>query len=121
MSINDAGLSLIATECKSACAGEPDLEKRILKAMRPVASGHWMFPSDDDLCFRGAIGGVLLAAETTEEEKARILATLKSLRTVSAMMNGVPVDTDAAFRDMEDGPKQVPLVKLWHEAKEHKG
>jgi len=65
--MSEVGLNIIATECKSACAGEPDFEKRIQKAMATVAKGHWMFCNDheDDLRFRGALGGVLLAPETT--------------------------------------------------------
>lgn len=114
---DNVGLSLIATECRSACAGEPDLERRIRKAMDEVAGGHWMFPTDDDLCFRGAVGGVMLSPETTDEEKDRIRATLDQMRGMAAMMQGVPVDTEALLKQMEGGPKPVPLVKIWYEAK----
>jgi len=44
--MNDVALSLIGTECKSACAGEPDFEQRVRKAMAVVANGHWMYCAD---------------------------------------------------------------------------
>lgn len=114
----DVGLSIIASECESACKGEPDLEKRVQKAMAVVAKGHWMYCNDDqdDLRFRGALGGVLLAPETTQAEKDRITGTLKQLRSLSALMQGVPVDTEAMLKEQEEHPP-LPLVKWWHEAK----
>lgn len=111
------GLALIAHDCKSACAGEPNLEKRIRKAMKEVAKGHWMFPHDDDLCFRGALGGVLLAEETTQEEKDRITASLQSVRAMSAILSGVPVDAGRLLDQMKDGPELLPLLPMWNEAK----
>jgi hypothetical protein len=117
--MNDTvGLSIIGTECKSACAGEPDLEKRIRKAMAVVANSHWMFcdPGQEDLRFRGALAGVILSPETTEEEKECITRSLKPLRALNALMSGVPVDMGAVLE--EQGDKQIlPLMKWWHEAK----
>lgn len=106
--MSDIGLSIIAAECKSACAGESDLEKRISKSMAAVAKGHWMFCGDheDDLRFRGAIGGVMLADETTQEEKDRITHILKQLHSLNCLM-----------QEQEANPS-LPLVKLWHEAKD---
>lgn len=114
--MNDAGLSIIAAECKRDCAGQSDFVERIRKAMRPVANGHWMYVNDEDLCFRGAVAGVLLAEETTDEEKKRLIFTLEQLRSMGAMMSGVPVDIEAVFANPE-GIEPVPLVKLWHEVK----
>lgn len=113
--MSDVGLSIIGTECKEACKGEPDLEKRIRKAMKVVAKGHWLF-SDDDLLLRGALAGVLLAPETTEEEKTRLTKTLEGLRALSAMMSGVPVDLDA-IAEQQKIYEPVPLAKWWHEEK----
>ena len=118
MSRNDAGLAIISSECESACANEPDLERRIVKAMRPVANGHWMFTGDEDLCFRGAIGGVLRSPQTTEEEKERLIASVEGLRTISAILSGVPVDLEAAMDKLNSGPQVIPLQKLWLEAKQ---
>ena len=114
--MSDTGLAIIATECKMACEGEPNLLKRLEKAMNEVANGHWMFPSDDDLCFRGAVGGVLMAEETTDEEKEQLEFSLKQLRNVGAMLSGVPIDMDRLIEDNEKGPEVLPLVKMWHKA-----
>lgn len=114
--MDEAGLSIIAAECARDCEGESDFLERIRKAMKPVANGHWMYVNDEDLCFRGAIGGVLLAEETTEEERRRIIFTLKQLRSLGAMMSGVPVDIGAVASNPEE-IEPVPLVKLWDEAK----
>lgn len=113
---DEVALSLIGTECKYACEGEPDFEKRVKKAMKPVAQGHWMFP-DDDISFRGAIAGVLMATDTTEEEKARISHTLKGMRSLAALMNGVPVDLER-LADDQKSMEPIPLVKWWNEVKE---
>lgn len=111
-------LQLVAAECKSACAGEPDLEKRIKKAMAVVKDGHWMFPGERyaDLRFRGALAAVMLAEETTEDEKARVSNSLKQLRSLSALLNGIPVDTEAMLKEQEENPP-LPLMTWWHEVK----
>lgn len=116
--MNNVGLSIIGAECKSACEGESDFERRIKKAMSVVANGHWMFCGDheEDLRFRGAIAGVLQCPETTDEEKKRIIETISSLRTLGALMAGIPVDMEAMAERMEEHPS-LPLVKWWHEAK----
>ncbi len=116
--MNDAMLSIVATECRIACEGEPDFIERIRKAMKPVADGHWMV-TDDDTCFRGAIGGVLLAEETTDEEKERISFTLGQIRAIGALQSGVPVDLERMTENPEN-IELIPLIKLWHEAKEGK-
>ena len=112
------GLSIISTECKSACADEPDLEKRIRKSMAVVANGHWMFCGDhqEDLRLRGALAGVILSPETTEEEKECITRSLKPLRALNALMSGIPVDTEAVLEELGETPI-LPLMKWWHEAK----
>ncbi len=113
--MNDNLLAIIATECKSACAHQPDLLERIKKAMAPVANGHWMV-TDDDLCFRGAVAGVLMDSETTEDDKRRITFTLEQLHAIGAMISGIPVDVERAL-DNPDEIEPLPLIKLWHEAK----
>lgn len=106
---------IVATECAHACAGEPDLEVRFRKSMK-AAHNHWMATQDQDQ-FKGAIGGVLMAKETTDDEKARIKATVESLRAFSAMISGVPVDMDAMIEKSKNGPETLPLIAWWHEAK----
>lgn len=106
---------IVALECSHACAGEPDLEKRFRKSMA-AAKDHWMAPGDQDQ-FKGAIGGVLLAKETTDDEKNRINATVRALQAINAMINGVPVDLEAMVARQQEGPEPLPLAKWWHEVK----
>lgn len=107
---------IVALECSHACAGEQNLENRFRKSMA-AARNHWMAPNDQDQ-FKGAIGGVLMAKETTEPEKERINSTVRSLQAINAAINGVPVDLAAVLQRQEDGPEPLPLVKWWHEVKE---
>ena len=113
---NDTHLALIATHCRGACEGEPDFIERIKKSMREVRESFWM-GGNDDLRFRGAIGGVLLAEETTEEEKERINRSLRALNTISAMQAGVPVDIEEFLRGNDD-IEPLPLVKIWNDLAE---
>ena len=83
--------------------------------MKPVANGHWMV-TDDDLCFRGAMAAVLLDPKTTEDDKRRITFTLEQVRSIGAMMSGVPVNVEQALANPEK-IEPVPLIKLWQEAK----
>lgn len=114
-----AGLSILSWECRDACQGEVDFEQRVRKAMAVVAKTHYMYAGNHyaDLRFKGALGGVLLAPETTDEEKARIMSTLEQLRNLSALMNGVPVDAEAMLADQEKNPS-LPLMKWWNEARD---
>ncbi|MDR3620515.1 MAG: hypothetical protein P4L85_14285 [Paludisphaera borealis] len=116
--MDNAALAIIGSECKSACSGEPDLERRVRKAMAVVADGHWMYAGDhqEDLRFRGALAGVMTAPETTEEEKKRITDTLASLRAFNAMLIGINVDFDAIAERLESNPP-LPLMKWWNEAR----
>lgn len=113
------GLSIVATECSSACANEPDFEQRVRKAMAVVAKGHWMLYRDDQEQdrFKGALAAVLLAPETTQAEKDRIGSTVRQMGAMSAMITGVPVDLEAVTNDIEANPP-YPLRKWWVEAKE---
>lgn len=113
--MNDPILSIIAQECRGACREEPDFLERIRKAMKFVATGHWL-TIDADLCFRGAVGGVLLAEETTDEERRRIEFTLEQIRSLNAMVAGVPMDLERMGENPE-GLEPVPLFRLWQEAK----
>lgn len=112
---------IMANECGAACALEPDFEQRCRKAMRPVIDGFWMLhgngPREQDLCFRGAIAGVLLDPMTTEEEKLQIQNTLQQLRSLSGLLNGLPMDVDAMLREQEKNPP-LPLMAWWHEERE---
>jgi hypothetical protein len=118
--MSDVLLRIIAAECKRACSGEADLEQRTRKAMAEVAAGHWMAAGDDseDVRFRGAIAGVMLADETTDDDKARLVRTINLLRSLQAATQGVPVDFEALID--ETGPQALPLSKWWNEEKARK-
>lgn len=115
MSKESAILSIIAAECGAACKDEPDLIKRIKKAMAPVANGHWM-SLDEDTNIRGAIAAVLLSPETTEDDKKRIEFTFSQIRALAALTSGVPVNMAAVAANPEE-IKPISLVSLWHEVK----
>jgi hypothetical protein len=67
---------------------------------------------DPDVQLRGAIGAVLSTA--SDEERARLEASLNVLRAISALTAGVPVDLDAVL-ERNKGIETVPLPGLWHE------
>jgi len=73
--------------------------------------------TDDDLRFRGAVGGVLMVLNEREDTDtvAKITAELDSLKNLSALMSGVPVDMDRVT--IPDNP--VGLMKMWEEAKKN--
>ena len=104
-----------------ACAGEPDFEQRCRKAMRSVIDGHWMVgdrgPKGEDLCFRGAIAGVMLDPLTTEQEKSDIEFTMRQLQALSGLLNGLPMDITKMANQVKDR-KPLPLMKWWHELHE---
>ena len=116
--MSDVLLSLIAAECKTACANEPDVTERLKKSMRKVASGHWM-GGNEDVWLRGAIGGVLLSDETTDDDAARIKQSLEEMRALSAMLSGVPVDMEglSALIDRRDDTEPLQLMKIWDDVK----
>jgi hypothetical protein len=110
-----AELGIIASDCKHAIAGEPDLEQRIKKAMAVVRESHWLFPGQHnaDKRFRGALAAVMLAPETTDEDKAKITSSLIQLRSLSALLQGMPMDTAAMLREQEANPS-LPLMAWWY-------
>lgn len=114
--MNNAWLSIVASDCKDACANEPDLEARIRKAMKPVAETHWMFAGSthEETRFKGALAAVLLDPSTTDEDKWRIEKSMKAAATLGAVLNGVPVDLEQALEDQKDC---LPLLRMWQDAK----
>ncbi len=111
--MSDTVLLIAASDIRPACRDEPDLETRIRKAFAK-AQDFWM-STDDDIRFRGALAAVMM--ETTDEaEKDRIVKSVASLRTLSAMLSHVPVDMEAALKEMESF-EPLPLMPLWREAK----
>ena len=71
---------------------------------------HWMV-LDEDVQFRMAVGAVLLVAPEADREVLE--GELKSLRIMSAIMSGVPVDMDAVT--VPENP--FGILKLWQETR----
>jgi len=113
--MSDVILGIIARECKSACRGEADFEERIRKSMKLVIGGHWL-TLDEDFCFRGAVGGVLISEETTDEEKERLTSAISAIRSINALVSGVPVDLETLAENLKES-ELAPIVKIWKETK----
>lgn len=105
--------AIVAMEARSACKGEPDLMKRIEKAMR-ASHNHWMV-LDEAEQFRGALAGAM--AESEGDERDRLERSVKALNQVGALLNalsaGIPVDIEAMEKAPDD---MIPLRKMWDEA-----
>lgn len=108
-------ISIVAIECRDACAEEPDLVERIKKAMQPVVHEHWA-ATNEDARFRGAVAAAYGDPLTTEEDKRRIEFTLKKMQALNAMMSGVQIDIDALTAGLDE-IEPIPLVSLWNDAK----
>ena len=108
--MNDGVLAIAVTEAKAAAEGETTLEGRLTKAME-ATKDHWM-ATDEDTQFRAAIGAVLLLSE--DEDKARLEEEISQLKTVQAMISGVPVD----FNAMEPMENPIGLMKMWRAVRE---
>ncbi len=115
MEENEMVVSIVAAECRSACAKEPDLVERIKKAMRQVVHEHWA-ATDEDARFRGAVAAAYADPLTTEEDKQRITFTLKKMQALNAMLSGVQIDIDALTAGLDE-IEPIPLVSLWKDAK----
>lgn len=108
--MNDAVFMIAVTEAKAAAKNETTLEGRLEAAMN-ATKDHWLL-TDEDGRFRAAKGAVLLLGEA--EDKERIKFEIKQLRTLSAMMSGVPID----FEKIEELKNPIGLLKVWQEIKE---
>lgn len=106
-------LNIACSQIKAHVPADKTLTERLLFAMRHARTSDLFFMeghvTDDDR-FRAALGGVLLAG--SEEDRDLITRSLKPLRALSALMDGVPVD----FRAFEIDDDIIPLRKLWRES-----
>lgn len=110
----DGVLAIACHEAKCAAEKFTVLEDMLRAAMKAMAN-LWV-STDDDLRFRGAVGGVLmvLGDRGDEEAAARINSELDALRSLSALFRGVPVDMERVA--MPESP--IGLMKMWGDAKE---
>lgn len=95
-----------------AVAVDPELsiEDRLREAFR-VTRNHWIATKEDDR-FKAGVGGVILAA--TEEERERINHELRALQMVGAMIEGIPVNFEAAYAEAEQA-RPIGLLRIWRE------
>ncbi len=108
--MNDAVFMIVITEAKEKAKNKKTLEEKLIAAMN-ATKDHWML-TDEDGRFRAAVGAVLLLSD--EEDKKRIESEIKQIRTVVAMLNGVPIDIER----LEELKNPIGLMKMWHEIKE---
>ncbi len=86
----------------------------ILRAAMKAMTSLWV-STDDDLRFRGAVGGVLMVLEErgATDDIERINGELEALRSLSALFSGVPVDMECVT--VPENP--IGLMKMWAAAK----
>ena len=110
----DARLMIAMTEAKIAAEGEESLTGRLKAAMR-ATKNHWMLTNEDGR-FRAAVGAVLLLSD--EETQERIKKELTVLKTLSAAVDGVPVNFEAVLIKEEE---VIGLIGMWNEVKAENG
>jgi hypothetical protein len=115
----DAALAIAMTVAREAVkrevASNPDatLEDRLKASMKEMSS-FWM-TTDDDLRFRGALGGVLETLDRDSADYNRLIREIEAIRNLSALMSGVPVDIARAFSESEDKPEPIGAIGMWRE------
>jgi len=107
--MNNAVISIVCTECKSAAEKETTVRGRLIAAFK-VARNHWM-ATDEQEQFQGAVAAVHILSN--EEDKRRLEQELLLLRTLNAASSGVPV----AFEDLPVPTDPIGVLGLWHESK----
>ena len=110
----DPVLAIACHEARREAEKVTSLEDMLRAAMKAMTA-LWL-STDDDLRFRGAVGGVLMVLDERgdTEASARINSELEALRSLSALLSGVPVDMGRVA--MPENP--IGLMKLWGEVKE---
>lgn len=108
-------LQLAVAPVRAAIPADKTLTERLQFAMRYVRDHErdlfWMSArTTDDTKFRTALAAVMLAG--SEEDKSVIERSMKPMRMLSAVMQGIPVD----FGDIPADEDLLPLIKLWHES-----
>jgi hypothetical protein len=108
------GMVIAVHEAREACNGEPDLVKRIEKAMRAVHN-HWMETNRDNQ-FRSALAAAMLESDVADQD--RIRRSMDALRKVGALINamqaGIPVDIEKLAAEDRAADDPLPLNKMWN-------
>ena len=103
-------IAAVEAEHAARAAGDVSIEDRARAAMRATRN-HWMATQEEDQ-FTAACEG--LARTATPDELERIEADLRTQQALAAMLNGVPVDLEAALAARGE-VEPIGLMKLWHE------
>lgn len=115
----ELGIAIVAAQIKEAFGSEDDIEAKAKICFRAAfsESNTWFVRrGDDDLHFRIGIGALLIHVNAIEdhEAEARIMATMNSIKALSAAASGVPVDFS---RVVEDPDELLPLLSWYREIK----
>jgi hypothetical protein len=103
---------LVKLEGEQAIASLPEgssLEDRF-RAASKASRNHYMV-MDEDTQYAGMCEAVYASA--TEDERERIIAELRQLKALDAMLSGVPVDFDR-FEPIEN---PIGIAKIWRDSK----
>lgn len=109
----DGVLAIACHEAKCEAEKFTSVEDMLRAAMKAMTS-LWV-STDDDLRFRASVGGVLMVLDERGdlENTSRINIELEALRSLSALLSGVPVDMERVV--MPENP--IGLMKRWGDAK----
>lgn len=113
--MNDVVMIIALTEAKAKIDRTKPVKDQLIAAMN-ATKDHWM-ATDEDTQFRAAIGAVMVGIEGDDLE--RIKTELRMLKTLGAMISGVPVDLAAAAPP--DDFKAIGLQGLWDDVKNGAG
>lgn len=103
------------TQARAAAEGDDrDVEDRLRAAMKATRN-HWMC-RDEDAQFRSACAGVLLVLDEDDPDRTRIRLEMETLRNLSLLIEGAPLDVERAFPDTVDPEGFIGLMQLWTEA-----
>ena len=107
--MTDALFAIGLTEAKAAAEKETTLHAQMDAAMK-LMQHHWMI-LDEDLQFRCAVGALLMIVD--EQTQETIKEEMASLKALSALMSGIPVDMERVT--VPQNP--LGLMKRWNELK----
>lgn len=90
----------------------PTVEEKVKAAMK-ATRGHWMATREEDQ-FLAACEGA--ARHLGEDERARMVETIRIMNALGSAVSGVPVDFGALIpENEEDRIEPYPLRKWWEE------
>lgn len=104
-------VAIVAALAKSAAAQHEDFEARALAAFR-AARGNGLV-TDEEIQFQGGLAAIARSYmdEGNDEMIERIKEEVQGLKTLRAMMSGVPVDISRVPKREHD---PLGLMNLWH-------